>query len=173
MKQSLTIDSPIGSLTVVATESAVTGIHFNNAAHHNATTGGVALATHRSAPGSADTSAPGSTLLLRQAATELAEYFAGQRRTFDFPTAPSGTLFQQAVWEALCTIPYGETRSYSQIAAQIGRPRACRAVGMANNRNPIAIVIPCHRVIGHAGALTGYAGGLDTKQRLLDLETER
>lgn len=108
--------------------------------------------------------------LLRQAVRELEEYFAGTRRSFTLPLAPAGTPFQQAVWNALRTIPYGETRSYGQIAAQIGRPKACRAVGMANNRNPIAIVVPCHRVVGSTGALVGYAGGLSVKERLLTLE---
>lgn len=109
-------------------------------------------------------------ILLRQAARELAEYFAGTRREFTFPVAPAGTPFQQAVWAALRTIPFGQTRTYGQIAAQIGRPTACRAVGMANNRNPVAIVVPCHRVVGSGGGLTGYAGGLGVKAFLLELE---
>lgn len=98
--------------------------------------------------------------------------FAGRRRAFTLPLAPEGTPFQRAVWDALRTIPYGESRSYKQIAAQIGRPTACRAVGMANNRNPIAIVVPCHRVVGSGGTLVGYAGGLETKAYLLGLERE-
>ena len=102
---------------------------------------------------------------------ELERYFAGDLRQFTTPIAFTyGTPFQQAVWEALRTIPYGETRTYGQIAAQIGRPTACRAVGMANNRNPIAIVVPCHRVVGSTGALVGYAGGLGVKTHLLNLE---
>lgn len=112
------------------------------------------------------------TPLLRQAAAELTEYFAGRRRAFTLPLAPEGTPFQRAVWDALRTIPYGESRSYKQIAAQIGRPTACRAVGMANNRNPIAIVVPCHRVVGSGGTLVGYAGGLEAKAYLLGLERE-
>ncbi len=103
--------------------------------------------------------------------SQLDEYFAGTRTAFDFPCAPQGTPFQQKVWAALRDIPYGETRSYKQIAEAIGKPKACRAVGMANNRNPIIIVIPCHRVIGADGSLTGYGGGLEMKRALLDLES--
>lgn len=101
---------------------------------------------------------------------QLREYFAGQRREFELRLAPVGTDFQQAVWRALQTIAYGETRSYLDIAVQIERPRAVRAVGAANGRNPLPIVIPCHRVIGSDGSLTGFGGGLDTKQYLLALE---
>ena len=108
-----------------------------------------------------------------KAKTELTEYFAGQRKSFDLPLEPKGTAFQQSVWRALCEIPYGETVSYGQIAERIGNKKACRAVGMANNRNPIAIIIPCHRVIGAGGKLTGYAGGLDKKEFLLELEAQR
>jgi len=111
------------------------------------------------------------TPLIKIAAAQLTEYFAGKREEFDLPLAPAGTDFQRAVWRALQTIPFGETRSYGDIAAQIGNPKACRAVGMANNRNPIAIIIPCHRVIGRDGSLTGYGGGLDIKQYLLNLES--
>ena len=108
--------------------------------------------------------------LTRQAIRELDEYFAGERRIFTLPIQPYGTEFQQKVWRALCDIPYGETRSYGQIARAVGNPNACRAVGMANNRNPIPIVIPCHRVIGADGSLTGYGGGLKIKEKLLELE---
>ena len=107
---------------------------------------------------------------LEEAKQQLAEYFAGQRQAFDLPLRMQGTPFQQKVWAALREIPYGETRSYGQIAAQVGNPKAGRAVGMANNRNPIAIIVPCHRVIGANGSLTGYAGGLSVKQELLALE---
>lgn len=110
------------------------------------------------------------TALGRKAASQLEEYLVGKRKKFDIPLAMEGTPFQQAVWNALLTIPYGETRSYGQIAETIGKPKACRAVGMANNKNKIAIFIPCHRVIGANGKLIGYAGGLDIKKRLLDLE---
>lgn len=111
-----------------------------------------------------------STPLLETAARQLEEYFQGKRTEFSLPLSPKGSAFQQKVWNALCTIPYGETRSYKQIAEQIGSPKACRAVGMANNRNPIMIVIPCHRVIGTNGSLTGYAGGMEMKEKLLALE---
>lgn len=110
--------------------------------------------------------------LLRQAALELEEYFEGQRQSFDLPLAPVGTPFQQKVWKALREIPYGETASYGQIAAKVGSPRGARAVGMACNRNPILILIPCHRVIGADGSLTGFGGGLDMKEKLLGLERQ-
>jgi len=104
------------------------------------------------------------------AAVQLGEYFAGHRKIFDLPLGPMGTPFQMAVWKALQDIPYGETRSYRDIAAAIGNPAACRAVGMACNKNPIWILIPCHRVVGSSRSLTGYAGGLDMKRTLLELE---
>jgi methylated-DNA-[protein]-cysteine S-methyltransferase len=110
------------------------------------------------------------TPLLERAVRELNEYFAGARRDFDLPLAPQGTPFQRCVWDALRTIPYGETRSYGEIAAQVGKPGAARAVGGANNRNPLALFIPCHRVIGADGSLTGFASGLDHKHFLLELE---
>lgn len=149
MEQSICIGTPVGPIGITVVGAAVTAIRFGGIA------GGIA---------------PNTAPLLRQAACELEEYFAGTRREFTVALAPAGTPFQQAVWQALQTIPYGQTRSYKQIAEQIGRPTACRAVGMANNRNPIAIVIPCHRVVGHGGALVGYAAGLETKSRLLALE---
>lgn len=112
------------------------------------------------------------TPLINKAAEQLYEYINGLRRIFDLPVEPEGTEFQRKVWKALETIPYGETRSYKQIAEQIGKPEACRAVGMANNRNPISIVIPCHRVIGSDGSLVGYGGGLALKEKLLKIEKE-
>lgn len=111
-----------------------------------------------------------STLLLTRALQQLDEYLSGRRQTFDLPLAPQGTPFQQSVWRALCAIPYGYTASYKQVASAIGNPKAMRAVGMANNRNPIAIFIPCHRVIGADGSLVGFGGGLDIKRALLALE---
>lgn len=108
--------------------------------------------------------------LLEAAKQQLAEYFAGEREAFQLPLAPSGTPFQQRVWQELCGIPLGETRSYGQIAAAIGRPSASRAVGAANGANPIGIIVPCHRVVGADGTLTGYAGGLDRKRWLLARE---
>lgn len=113
---------------------------------------------------------PGETPLLREAAVQLAAYFKGTLRAFELPLAPQGTAFARRVWAELLQIPYGETRSYGQIAERIGAPQAARAVGSANHRNPIAIVIPCHRVIGADGRLTGYGGGLDKKEFLLALE---
>jgi len=117
-----------------------------------------------------DTAVLRETPLLKRAGKQLMEYLAGERKEFDLPLALEGTEFQQAVWKALLSIPYGQTRSYSQIAASIGNPKACRAVGMANNRNPVAIIVPCHRVIGADGRLVGYGSGLDIKEKLLNLE---
>ncbi len=110
------------------------------------------------------------TPLLLEARRQLEEYFAGLRAAFSLPLAPEGTDFQKAVWRELENIPYGETRTYGQIARALGNPKASRAVGMANHKNPVAIMIPCHRVIGADGSLTGYAGGLDIKETLLRLE---
>lgn len=110
------------------------------------------------------------TPLIKEAAKQLKEYFEGKRKEFELPLSPSGTEFQQSVWKALQTIPYGETWSYKQVAEKIGNPKASRAVGMANNKNPISIFIPCHRVIGSNGKLVGYGGGLAIKEYLLDLE---
>ena len=103
---------------------------------------------------------------------QLTEYFEGRRKVFDFPIKLNGTDFQKAVWKELLKIPYGETCSYKEIAEKIENPKACRAVGMANNKNPILIAIPCHRVIGSDGSLVGYGGGLDMKKTLLDLEKQ-
>lgn len=107
---------------------------------------------------------------LSDALLQLKQYFAGTRREFDLDLAPQGTPFQQRVWQELRAIPFGSTASYGAIAQCIGNPKACRAVGMANSRNPIPIIIPCHRVIGKDGSLTGFSGGLDVKKQLLDLE---
>jgi len=112
----------------------------------------------------------GEQKVLAEAERQLAEYFAGQRRGFELPLDMRGTRFQRDVWEALLGIPYGETRSYGELAKQLGVPDASRAVGAANGRNPISIVVPCHRVIGASGKLTGFAGGLEVKARLLELE---
>jgi len=108
--------------------------------------------------------------LTDRAAQQLEEYLAGERRVFDLPLNLRGTEFQRSVWHVLKTIPYGQTRSYKQIAQLLNKPNACRAVGMANNKNPIWIIIPCHRVIGSNGSLVGYGGGLDVKKKLLLLE---
>lgn len=140
--------SPVGPLTIAGTEEAVTALSF----------GDVREAGDRPCP------------LLERTARELEEYFQGRRRTFMVPVEPAGTPFQQRVWAALREIPYGAAASYGEIAARVGSPRACRAVGMANHRNPVAIIIPCHRVVGASGALVGYAGGLEAKRFLLELE---
>ena len=110
------------------------------------------------------------TPLLKKANEELQEYFVGKRKVFDLPLAMEGTEFQKMVWKALSEIPYGTTCSYKDIALKVGNAKASRAVGMANNKNPIPIIIPCHRVIGANGKLVGYAGGLDIKQKLLEIE---
>jgi methylated-DNA-[protein]-cysteine S-methyltransferase len=151
-----TIDSPVGPLTLVARDGALTGLYMHEQ-------------RHRPRPESFgprdDDAEP-----FAAAATQLAEYFAGTRTAFDLPLAPRGTPFQERVWAALREIPYGETTSYGELAERIGSPGAARAVGLANGRNPIGIVVPCHRVVGSTGALTGYGGGIATKRRLLDAE---
>ena len=113
------------------------------------------------------------TELILSCKIQLEEYFAGNRKQFDLPLAPKGTDFQKRVWKALTDIPYGETRTYGKIAAAVGSPKAARAVGMANNKNPIGIIVPCHRVVGADGKLVGYAGGMEKKEWLLNLEQEK
>ena len=113
---------------------------------------------------------PHKTPLLERAQGQILEYFNGQRQVFDLPLSPVGTQFQQKVWKALLDIPYGQTQSYGELAARIGCPGGARAVGLANRNNPLPILIPCHRVVGAKGALTGYAGGVELKQRLLEHE---
>lgn len=150
------MQSPVGALTLVATERGLAAVLWE---HERAGRVRVGL-DHE------DARHP----VLLEAERQLGEYFAGRRTTFALALDPQGTAFQQAVWNALRTIPFGETRSYAEIARQIGRPAAVRAVGAANGRNPLSIVTPCHRVIGTDGRLTGFAGGLDTKAYLLRLE---
>ena len=157
MTHSLQLETPVGPVTVTASDDAVTGLCFGTELPEDSL-----LCREEDA-----------TPLLRETARQLREYFAGKRRDFTLPLAPQGSEFQKKVWAALQTIPYGETRTYKQIAEQIGRNRAYRAVGMANNRNPIAILIPCHRVIGHDGGMTGYAAGIGIKEQLLNLEKKR
>ena len=144
--------SPVGNLTLVSNGEALVELNFENGRY-----------AKPPQPAGADK-------VLKQARRELGEYFAGKRKTFNVPVAPEGTEFQRQAWAALQKIPYGATRSYAQQAAVIGRPKAVRAVGAANGRNPVAIVIPCHRVIGANGGLTGFGGGMACKQQLLDLE---
>lgn len=168
MERSLVCDSPVGALTLVERDGRLTEIRFGAFAYREAegTRGrvGSAVADAHSSDGCAS-----SPLLLR-AAEQIGEYFAGGRQSFDLPLDPRGTPFQMDVWQALREIPCGEMRSYAEIARAIGRPSACRAVGMANHRNPIPIVIPCHRVVGSDGSLVGYGGGLRIKRLLLALE---
>ena len=123
-------------------------------------------------PGRSDAASEGpETALLGEAFAQLEAYFAGRRKTFDLPLRfDEGTPFMKQVWQALCTVPYAHTASYKDIAEAVGNPKACRAVGMANHRNPLSIVVPCHRVVGATGSLTGYGGGLEAKRFLLELE---
>ena len=144
-------DSPPGRILIAQQGAAITGLHFFNETK-------------------SDEAVVRETALLREAARQLEQYFNGKRKHFELPLALEGTAFQLKVWRALQEIPYGETRSYAQIAQAAGNGKAARAVGMANNRNPIAIIVPCHRVIGADGKLVGYGGGLDKKMYLLELE---
>jgi methylated-DNA-[protein]-cysteine S-methyltransferase len=146
------IPSPVGDLVVTGDGWAVTGIGFGPP-------------PAGAAAGPAIPPGP-----LAELADQLGAYFAGELRAFDVPLAPAGTAFQRRVWDALASIPYGETTTYGELAAEIGRPGSARAVGAANGANPLAIVVPCHRVIGADGTLTGYAGGLPAKRALLTLE---
>lgn len=148
--------SPVGRLTLVASEKGLAAILWENDAP-----GRVRLEPHIRSDGHP---------LLLEAERQLEEYFAGKRQTFSLPLDFRGTAFQQKVWQALLTIPFGQTRSYAEMAEMIGHPTAVRAVGAANGRNPLSIVAPCHRVIGSNGKLTGFAGGLAAKERLLALE---
>ena len=153
-----TIDSPLGPLTLVADGDAVVGIYMAGQAH-------------RPPDERFGVPAPDDDPTLRVVAGELAQYFAGERTAFTVPLQPAGTEFQRAVWDAIAQIPYGETASYTELAQQLGRPAATRAVGAAVGRNPLCVVVPCHRVVGASGALTGYAGGLERKRTLLALES--
>lgn len=150
------MDSPVGALKLVAHDQALVAVMWDNEDHKRV----------RLAELTENLQHP----MLLKVKQQLEEYFAGQRQRFDLPLDFQGTDFQQQVWQALLTIPYGETRSYKDIALQIGNEKAVRAVGAANGRNPISIIAPCHRVIGSGGALVGFAGGLDKKQILLSLE---
>lgn len=154
-----TMDSPVGTLTLIASEAGLAAVLWPDDDPAR-----VCLEPREEAP---------DHPVLAAARAQLAAYFAGTRQRFDLPLDPRGTVFQQAVWQALLTIPFGETRSYAAIARQIGRPSATRAVGAANGRNPLSIVAPCHRVIGSNGALIGFAGGLAAKEMLLRLERDQ
>jgi methylated-DNA-[protein]-cysteine S-methyltransferase len=148
------LSSPVGDLTLVSNGVALTGVYMSDQK------GGPDL----------DSGWLRDEGEFDAVAKQLAAYFAGERREFDLPLAPHGTDFQKKIWRELCRIPYGETISYGELARRIGQPGASRAVGLANGRNPIGIIIPCHRVIGADGALTGYGGGLDRKKWLLEHE---
>lgn len=151
-----TMDSPVGEIILTSAGQGLTGLHFAASRHSAKIKKGVYAPAH-----------------FMQAIRQLNEYFTGRRKSFDLPLAPEGTEFQKRVWKALSAIPYGETRTYGEIAALAGNPKASRAVGLANNKNPIGIIVPCHRVVGADGKLTGYAGGLKAKEWLLDLEACR
>jgi methylated-DNA-[protein]-cysteine S-methyltransferase len=153
-----TIDSPCGRLTLIASDKGLAAVLWPDDKPNRVKLG--------------KTARDETNVFLREAEKQLAEYFAGHRREFNIALDAVGTEFQKQVWAALSTIPFGETRSYAQIARQIGNPKAVRAVGAANGRNPISIVVPCHRVIGASGRLTGFAGGLKTKSLLLQLESK-
>lgn len=143
--------TPLGRITIATDGDAITQVLFG------------------------EQDAPGSlfpTALTNEAATQIQQYLAGKRRTFDLPLSPAGTPFQQSVWDALRTIPYGSTWTYAQLAEAVGNPKAFRAVGGANNKNPLPILVPCHRVIGANGDLVGYASGVHIKRFLLDLEAK-
>jgi methylated-DNA-[protein]-cysteine S-methyltransferase len=150
------MDSPVGALKLVAHDQALVAVMWDNEDHKRVRL--AELVEDRQHP------------MLHKVKQQLEEYFAGQRQQFDLPLDFQGTAFQQQVWQALLNIPYGETRSYKEIAVQLGNEKAVRAVGAANGKNPISIIAPCHRVIGSSGALVGFAGGLDKKQILLSLE---
>ena len=145
-----TIDSPLGALRLFARGDALTGVYLPVQAAPAAT--------------------PGTLPVLERAAAQLAAYFLGERTAFDLPLAPEGSAFQRKVWEELQKIPFGVTRSYGELAHALEMPTGARAVGSANSRNPISIIVPCHRVIAGSGALTGYAGGMAAKRWLLDHE---
>jgi len=148
------IDSPVGLLTLAGQGDCLTNLVMKDTAH----------------PPSDRSSWVEDAAAFPEIVAQLAAYFAGERTGFDVALCPVGTSFQRRVWDELSEIPYGETRSYGEIACRIGQPGAARAVGLANGRNPIAVIVPCHRVVGANGALTGYAGGLPAKRALLDLE---
>jgi methylated-DNA-[protein]-cysteine S-methyltransferase len=148
------IDSPIGPLTLVAEDGVLAGLYMDGQQYRP----------------DEETFGDRDAELFHDAARQLADYFAGRLRTFDLPLSLAGTAFQGKVWAALRDIPYGETRGYGEIAVSIGQPTASRAVGLANGRNPISIIVPCHRVIGSTGKMTGYGGGVARKEYLLALE---
>ncbi|SDD63602.1 methylated-DNA--[protein]-cysteine S-methyltransferase [Actinokineospora iranica] len=154
MRTHTTVDSPVGPLTLVAADGVLSGLYMTDQRHRPG----------EESFGERDGLAFGPVL------EQLAAYFAGELTEFDLPLSFAGTPFQQTVWTALCDIRFGEIVTYAELARRIGRPTASRAVGLANGKNPISIIVPCHRVIGSSGGLTGYGGGLDRKRHLLDFE---
>jgi methylated-DNA-[protein]-cysteine S-methyltransferase len=170
------IDSPVGPLLLVAAGGKLTGLYLDGRAPArvraalDAAAGTAGAGQAGEAAGTGGAASPADAAVLAEAARQLAEYFDGARQAFDLPLALAGTAFQRAVWAALLRIGYGQTVSYGELAEQIGRPTAARAVGMANGSNPVSIIVPCHRVVGADGSLTGYGGGLGNKRRLLGLE---
>jgi methylated-DNA-[protein]-cysteine S-methyltransferase len=159
--RTVTLSSPLGDLLLTVRDGALAQIDLTEATPGR---GGI------DAPASSAVEKSGRIDALAEACRQLEAYFAGRLRTFDVPLRPRGTAFQLEVWEALRAIPYGTTVSYSEIARRIGRPSAARAVGRAVGQNPLGVVVPCHRVVGASGALTGFAWGLDRKRRLLKFE---
>ncbi|HJP46500.1 methylated-DNA--[protein]-cysteine S-methyltransferase [Acinetobacter venetianus] len=153
------MDSPVGALKLVAHDQALVAVMWDNEDHKCVRLAELVENVQHQ--------------ILLRVKQQLEEYFLGQRQQFDLPLDFQGTAFQQQVWQALLTIPFGETRSYKEIAIQLGNEKAVRAVGAANGKNPISIIAPCHRVIGSSGALVGFAGGLDKKQILLSLEQNK
>ncbi|MBA2946674.1 methylated-DNA--[protein]-cysteine S-methyltransferase [Streptomyces sp. PSKA28] len=150
------MDSPYGPLTVVLTDGVLSGLYMTGQRHR----------PPEESFGDRDNTA----FAFAEIATQLKAYFAGELKEFTLPLHLHGTPFQRTVWEQLRKIPYGETRSYGELAHELGNPKASRAVGLANGRNPVGIIVPCHRVVGADGSLTGYGGGLERKQQLLDFE---
>ena len=155
MKNVFYYDYPVGGIGITEETGKISGVFFQTGKKKHPKTADYTIA---------------ETSLIKKTAAQFKEYFEGKRKKFDIPLLLRGTEFQLSVWKALQKIPYGKTCSYKEIAGMAGNPKACRAAGMANNRNPITIIIPCHRVIGSDGSLTGYGGGLDKKQYLLELE---
>ena len=153
----MVVASPVGPLTLVAKDGVLSGLYMASQRHRPA----------------AETFGVRATESFTAVIEQLAQYFAGERHDFDIPLTMTGTPFQRTVWTALSEIPYGETISYGQLADRIGRPTASRAVGLANGKNPISIIVPCHRVVGSSGDLTGYGGGIDRKRHLLEFERDR
>ena len=154
--------TPVGELILTASDAALTGVYFPTSRRGKPP-------THHASWTESQDHTPSGTLLARTAA-QLTEYFAGQRTTFDVPLEALGSPFEHRVWNALRTIPYGTTTSYGELARRLGDPKGSRAIGTANGKNPIPIIVPCHRVVGANGELTGFGGGLDTKRWLLEHE---